>query len=286
MRSLQEFSYERAASYEDVDTFLRSHAADGHLLAGGTDLLVHMRSGRVSPRHVLDVNYVPGLDMVLETGDGSLRIGAAVRLTTIVNHKAVRTRCRALADGAETVGSAQIQNMGTLVGGVCNASPAADTAPALLVHEAVMNVRGYARRRRVSADEFFIGPGLTQLGPHEWVESIDIPPPQGGSRYVKLGRTTGVDIAIVGAAVAFSSQGVRVGLASVAPTPLRARRTETAMSMSSDELDWAAVEVAVAQEISPLSDVRASSEYRTAMVSECIRRAYAGAIEQTGVGSK
>jgi carbon-monoxide dehydrogenase medium subunit len=283
-RAVENFSYERASSCEDVDTFLRDHEHDGQLLAGGTDLLVQMRSGSVTPRYVLDVKYVPGLGEVHGTLDGSLRVGAAVRLTTIANHDAVRTRCRALAEGAETVGSAQIQNMGTLVGNVCNASPAADTVPALLAYDAAINVRSYRGKRHVSAEEFFVGPGLTQLAPHEWVESVEIPTADvDDSSYVKLGRTRGVDIAIVGAAVACSSRGVRVGLASVAPTPLRARRTEAALSVPPEEIDWRDVEAAIVGEVEPVSDVRASAEYRMAMACECTMRAYLRATNERGI---
>jgi carbon-monoxide dehydrogenase medium subunit len=278
MTANEHFTYERAGSCDDVDAFLAVHAEDGRLLAGGTDLLVQTRAGSVSPRHVLDVNYVEELSEVLMTEDGTIRIGAAVRLATIVRHEEVRRRCRALAQSAATVGSAQVQNMGTLVGNVCNASPAADTVPALLVHDAAVHVRSHAGKRRVAADEFFVGPGLTQLAPHEWVESIEIPSADAdGSSYVKLGRTRGVDIAIVGAAVACSRAGVRVGLASVAPTPLRARRTEAVMSLPPEEIDWLAVEAALAGEVSPLSDVRASADYRRAMTYQCIRRAFLGA---------
>jgi carbon-monoxide dehydrogenase medium subunit len=276
---MADFTYDRAESSEDVDAFLRDHEGEGWLLAGGTDLLVRMRSGDVRPRHVLDLNFVPAL-RELHVRDGRLRVGAAVRLTAIVEHEGVRRRCRALVDGAGTVGSVQIQNMGTLIGNVCNASPAADTAPALLAHDAVVNVRGHLGAREVPAEEFFRGPGVTALAPQEWVQSIDIAPARDAqSSYVKLGRTRGVDIAIVGAAVAVGDSQVTVALASVAPTPVRSRRAEEALSVPPDEIDWRAVEQALGEDIAPLTDIRASADYRSAMACECVRRAFANATE-------
>ncbi len=275
MKPLADFSYERAASAQEVDELLSAHPGDGQLLAGGTDLLVQMRSGRARPRHLIDVSRLRDSAEILELGDGTVRIGSAVRLAAVVEHPVICRRCRALAQGAATVGSAQIQNMATLVGNVCNASPAADTAPALLVHDAAVNIRSHRGARRMRVEEFFRGPGLTQLEPGEWVQSIDVPTAEiEESSYVKLGRTRGVDIAIVGAAVARAGSEVRIGLASVAPRPLRARQSEAALAAPAPEVDWRAVEESLEAELSPLDDVRASAEYRTAMALECVRRAH------------
>lgn len=280
MRPLPEFSYERATVARDVDAFLREHPEDGALLAGGTDLLVQMRSGRARPRHVLDVSGLAETSEIAELADGTLRFGCTVRLAALVRHPGVRRRCRALAQAAATVGSAQIQNMATLVGNVCNASPAADTVPALLAHAATVEIRGHRGTRSLRAEEFFLGPGAVALAPDEWVRCIEVPPGAAivGSSYVKLGRTRGVDIAVVGAAVARSGSGVRVGLASVGPTPLRARQTEAALAGGAPpdaaQVDWEAVQDAVDADISPMDDVRASADYRRAMAFECVRRAH------------
>jgi carbon-monoxide dehydrogenase medium subunit len=201
-------------------------------------------------------------------------------LAALVENDVIRRRWGALVAGAETVGSVQIQNTATLVGNICNASPAADTAPALLVHDAVVNVRGHLGTRRVPAERFFLAPRLTELAPHEWVQSIELAAAaEDRSSYVKLGRTRGVDIAIVGAAVASVGSKVAVALASVAPTPVRARRAEEILSAPAEEIDWHAAELALAEDTAPLTDIRASAEYRSAMVCECVRRALGTARE-------
>ena len=270
------FRYVQPHGLEDACRFLAGHAEDARALAGGTDLLVGLRRGTISAR------YLVGLGNLREPGDidpltgGGMRIGFRATLEETAAHPLIGNRYRALSEAAHTVGSVQIRNRGTVVGNICNASPAADTAPALLVFEAAVNIRGAEGRRTVPLEEFFLGPARTALGPGELVESIDLPPAgsPSASCYLKLGRTRGVDLAVVGVSVCMAADGeTRVALASVAPTPMRARAAEEilASGTGSGALEDAAR--AAADEISPVSDVRASAAYRRAMARVLFKRA-------------
>ena len=206
--------------------------------------------------------------------DRRLRVGATTQLWQLESNPVVRTRFAALRDGVRCVGSLQIQNRATLAGNVCNASPAADTAPALLLYDAVVGIRSAAGRRQLPVSDFWRGPGATALAPDEWVEHVTLvdPGPQ-GSGYVKLGRTRGVDLALVGVAALVSDSDVRVACASLAPTARRLAAVE-ALLASSPAVDDDALDQVLASEISPITDIRASARYRLAMARVCVRRAH------------
>lgn len=267
---MPELGYYRPETTEDVSTLLQQHQA--RPFAGATDLLVQMRGGLDHAPSIVDLNTLPELDEIRPAADGSLVIGATVRLSR-VSSDTLCARYPALIEGAATVGSVQVRNRATLVGNVCNGSPAADTAPALLVYDARVSLRSSRGRRELPVESFWRGPGQTALEPGEWVESITLPPPdRHGGCYLKLGRTLGMGCAIVGVAAYVSSSEVRIGLASVAPTPLRARRVETEIEGPEGEL-LPRVTQALQDLISPITDLRASEEYRRAMTVVLLERA-------------
>lgn len=265
---------------DEVDEAMSAGGSSTVLLAGGTDLLVHMRSGLSKASVVVDINYVSALTDISELQDGRVRIGAVARLSDVARHPLVRDRYHALAEAALTVGSPQIQNRATLAGNACNASPAADTSPCLLVHQAVMNVRSKNGTRTIDAVDFWKSPGKTALRTNEWIESIDLPAESNhGSSYVKLGRTRGVDLALVGAAAVVSESTALVAFASVAPTPCRAPFTESVIHGATIP-DWDRVNAALARDLTPIDDLRASARYRAAMAQVCVRRALELAISR------
>ena len=221
---MRAFSYERPAHLDDAVALLAAHGPDGaRVLAGGTDLIIRLRDGTVRPQVVVDVKRIAELDgTIREVGD-ILRIGARTTMTDIAADARIRRSYTALAEGAAVVGSVQIRNRATLAGNICNASPAADTSPALLVFGAVVVIAGPGGERRVALDAFFVRSGVTTLAPGELVVAIELPIPAiaRGSTHVRRTRRRGHDLASVTLACSVSADGVtRVAYGSLGPRPL------------------------------------------------------------------
>jgi carbon-monoxide dehydrogenase medium subunit len=279
---LPEFDYIRAQSIEHVSELLKK-GKDARLLLGGTDVFVQMRDGAISSPLLIDVKHLPGLGAIRRNSDGSMQIGAAVTLNTIAANADVVKSFAPLAEAARSVGSYQLRSRATMGGNLCNASPAADTAPSALVLEAVLVARGPKEERRIPAREFFSGPGQNAMKTGEFLTSIEVPPPPKGSsgRYLKLGRNAQGDLAIVGVAVlgyadkgASSGYRFRMALSSVAPTPIRVPEAEQVLETEKvSEQTIAAAADAARRAARPIDDVRASASYRSAMVEVFARRA-------------
>jgi carbon-monoxide dehydrogenase medium subunit len=242
------------------------------VLAGGTDLLVDLKTGRVSAEALVDIGAIRELRGVEDLGD-RIRIGAATRLQEIVESDVVARELPLLRNAVESMGSWQIRNLATVGGNLCNASPAADTAPPLLAYEAELVIVGPRGTRVVPITKFFTGYRRTALGEGEILKEIVIGKRAwSGWSYIKLGRRSSFTLSIVSVAVLTSTRGgvledVRIALGSVAPTPIRAYRAEEYLrgrEVSLEVLERAA-EIA-REEVSPIDDVRASAWYRREMV--------------------
>ena len=166
---MRAFAYERPTTLADAVALLAEHGPEARLLAGGTDLIIRLRDGSIRPRVVVDLKRIAELDGAIREGDGRLTIGARTVMTDIAADARIRRDYQALAEAAAVVGSVQIRNRATLAGNICNASPAADTAPALLVYGAVVVAAGPAGTRRIPIDEFFVRSGVTTLARGELV---------------------------------------------------------------------------------------------------------------------
>src|SRR5438132_2566262 len=177
LMSSKSFQYVRPDTVDEVVALLGAHGPAARLLAGGTDLLVRFRLGHVRPAIVIDLKRADGLSDRITEADASLRVGARVVMADLIADERIRRHFPALVEAARVVGSVQIRNRATLAGNICNASPAADTAPALLVYGATVNLAGAGGRRHVPIADFFVGPGRTVIGTGELVESIDLPIP-------------------------------------------------------------------------------------------------------------
>ena len=272
------YIYWRAQNATEVDALLSAHGSAASILAGGTDLLVQVRDRTTNPRYVVDISDLSELSNIETNGKG-MRIGAACPLWRVIETAMVRERFAALREAARCVGSVQIQNRATVVGNICNASPAADTAPALLIYDAVVGVRSSRGRRRIPLSEFWLGPRRTGLDVGEWVEYVEVRDAgHHGSCYIKLGRTRGIDLALVGVAVLAAGDGFRLAYAAVAPTVRRAIVTESLLdpSRGADQI-WESVARSLATEIDPIDDVRASAQYRSSMALVCTKRGIATA---------
>ncbi|MCZ6620972.1 MAG: xanthine dehydrogenase family protein subunit M [Deltaproteobacteria bacterium] len=256
-----------------------SESPKARVIAGGTDLMVGMREGHVHPTRLVDITRIQEL-IGISTQNGSLRIGAATKIDEILHHPTVRSEYPALVDAGQLLGGWQIQNMATLAGNLCNASPAAEMSGPLLVLDAEVEVIGPSGERRIPLGEFWTGPGKTVLEPAEILTTIVIPGKVSGrlSAYQRVDIRHSVDIALVSSAVGVElSEGkvqlARIALGAVAPTVIRVTEAEAYLqgrTLSEEVLDK--VEDLAEAAAVPITDVRASAEYRSAMAGVLARR--------------
>ena len=288
---MRPFAYARPASLVEASGLLAAHPDGGaRLLAGGTDLIIRLRDGTFRPQVVVDVKRIAELDRQIDRVDGRVRFGALTTMTDIAADDAVRRDYPALAEAALYVGSVQIRNRATLAGNVCNASPAADTAPALLVYDAEVVAVGPGGRRRIGLADFFVRSGVTTLAPDELVESIELPVPAGarGSVHLRRTRRRGHDLASVTLACAVSPDGVtRIAYGSVGPRPVLLADTSGLLADSRvPDADKAARLSQLFGDASPSpTSMRASPEYRLAMLRVLGLRGVASAIERLAAAS-
>jgi len=286
---MRAFAYERPVSLGDATALLVAHGLDARPLAGGTDLIIRLRDGSMLPRVVIDLKGIAELDGEIRDGGDRLVIGALTTMTDIAADERIRRDFTALAEAAAVVGSVQIRNRATLAGNVCNASPAADTAPALLVYDSVIVATGAAGSRRIPIDEFFVKSGVTTLERDELVTSIELPVPatRQGSVHVRRTRRRGHDLASVTLTCAVYADGrTRLAYGSLGPRPL----------LVSDETGLLADRTAPDLEKMQLLDVmlagaspsprsmRASPAYRLAMLHVLGLRAIHTAIVRLASG--
>ena len=274
------FGYARPTSLADALAMLATEP-DARPLMGGTDLLVAVRKGSSRPPLVVDLKGVPELAASIEERGGSLRITAATVLSRVAADERVRALFPALVEAADVVGSIQIRNRATLAGNLCNASPAADTATPLIAYGATLELTGIGGVRHLPVADFLIGPGQTALEPGELVSAVEVPVPAGpaGSAFARMTRRRGVDLATVNLACAIGADGVtRFGLGAVGPRPFAA--IDSTGLLAADDADPTTVDEALRQltaPAAPISNVRASREYREAMLLVLARRAAAEA---------
>lgn len=274
------FAYHRPATVEEACRIL-AREPGAAVLAGGTDLMVHVRQpwrGRRPPA-VVNVKRIAGLDAI-GVADSVVRLGALTSLAVLIEHPVIRAEYPVLPFAARYMGSPAIRNLATVGGNLCNASPAADLPPVLLVLDAEVGVAGPAGERRVPLERFFLGPGRTVLAPDELLIWIEIPRrrPPWVVRYERLDVRRAMDIAIAAVALAVGPDGpggpeARVALCAVAPTPLRVRDAEAVLAAEglADGAIVRAAELAMAA-ARPVDDVRATAEYRRDMVGVLVRR--------------
>ncbi|MCS7282780.1 MAG: FAD binding domain-containing protein [Anaerolineae bacterium] len=265
---VHEFDYLEPTSVEEAVDLLARYGPEARVLAGGTDLIVQMKMERLAPQYLVSIGRVPGLEGI-SVQDGRTRIGARTSIRSLRNDPWVRACYPVLAEACASFSTTQVQVMGTLGGNLGNASPASDTAPALIVYGAEAVVQGPKGTRRVSVEEFFVGPGRSVLEPGELLTAVELPPPRPGTggAFLKVSRVA-ADLAKVNAAVVLVRDGDRVADArlafgAVAPTPLRARKAEAVLigQRFSEEVVAEAARIA-SEEIRPIDDVRSSAWYR------------------------
>jgi CO/xanthine dehydrogenase FAD-binding subunit len=273
------FHYHRPATLGEALELLAGAGLARRPIAYGSDLLVWTKTGTRRSDDVVDLTGIPDL-LRIEEIDGDLVIGAGARLADLGRHPLVRERCPVLAKSVAVMGSVQLREGASLGGNVCTASPAGDTAPALLVSEARMLVTSTKGTRDVATHDFYTGPGTTVVGPGEVLTAVAIPrlPPGAVGTFRKGSRRAAVDLALVSVAgVAFpdaaapSGVALRLALGAVAPTPVRAVPAEdlvrsAGLPESPDDELGCTFAAATRSAARPIDDVRATAAYRLELV--------------------
>lgn len=286
---MRPFDYHAPTTLDEVVALLRRCDGRASVLAGGTDLLVEIKESMRKPAHLVNLKRVPGLDRLAYDPNDGLHVGALVKVRDLETSPDVQRHYAGLWQAARELGSIQVRCRATLAGNVCRASPSADTLPPLVADAGVVHLHGPDGARRVDAEAFFTGPGRTVLSPDEVVTAFTLPAPPArtGKSYIKHGRRKAMELATVGVAVTLSLaddgavDDVRIVLGAVAPTPIRARRAEEMLrgERTSPGLLEVVARTAMS-ESKPISDVRASAEYRRRMVGVLTKRAVEQALER------
>jgi CO/xanthine dehydrogenase FAD-binding subunit len=280
---LPEFDYIHLDSLQEASKFLAEHAGDALPFLGGTDIFVRMRDGFWKGKYLVDVKGLDGSDQIVFDPSKGLKLGAAVNMNRVVSSPDVQKHYPLLAEAARTVASYQLRTRATIVGNLCNASPAGDTTGACMVYDGVLEVHGPSGFRQEPLSTFFLGPGKTVLKPGDIVTAIQfpIPPPNHAGRYLKLNRNKLGDLSIVGVTVlGYPDNKIpsgflfRIALASVAPIPLVATQAENILADNKiDKTIIASAAQATMEACAPIDDVRGSARYRKLMVRNLTKQA-------------
>jgi CO/xanthine dehydrogenase FAD-binding subunit len=286
-RRLPKFDYLAPNTIDEALSTLSQYKGRAKVMAGGTDILPKLKEREIkAPEYIIDLKGIPDLDYIKYDEVGGLSIGALATIHAVETSPIIQERFGVLFQAAESMASTQVRNRGTLAGNLCNAVPSADTAPALLTLEASLKLISQKGERTVNVKDFFTGPNETVLTDEEILREIHVPnlPPRSRGRYLKLTPRRSMDLAVVGVAVVVVAEDgicndIRIALGAVAPTPIRARQAENMIrgQKLSDEVIEGAARIA-AEECRPISDHRASAEYRTEMVKVLTKRAIQQAI--------
>lgn len=277
MTITQDLAYVKAASLDDAVAALVDAGPGARVLAGGTDLIGWVRDDLVAPGLVVDLKGVPGLAAITAVDDRHIELGALVTFSDLLHSALVRDRAPVLVEMAHLMASVGIRNRATVVGNLCSAVPCADAAPVLLTYEAELTVVGPDGRRTVPVGEWFRGPRATALGPAEIATAVTVslPSERHAGAFAKLARYDGEDLAQANLAVlALGDRTYRIAFGAVAPTPVRVPSTEAVLAgQTIDDRSVADAAAVVLDEIAPITDLRATREYRERMCLVMLDRA-------------
>lgn len=287
---MQAFDYRAPDSLGEALALLASHPGQARPLAGGTDLIPQMREGRRQADLVIDLKRIPELTAVTFDPETGLTLGAAAACFEVCHHPLVRLHYPGLVDGVHVIGAVQIQFRATVGGNLCNASPAADSIPALIAHGAACVIAGPGGTRTVPVEAFCTAPGRTVLGPGELLVAVHVPPPPArfGAHYLRFIPRQEMDIAVVGAAAAvtLTADGqhfaaARVALGAVAATPLLIPEAGAYLTGRPVQAEAVAEAARLAQAAArPIDDMRGTAVFRRHLSAVLTRRALEGAIER------
>jgi CO/xanthine dehydrogenase FAD-binding subunit len=290
---MQAFDYVSAQSVEQVVSLLSLHGENARVLNGGTDLIVQLRAGARQASLLVDIKAIPEVNQLTYDPVLGLSIGAAVSCWSLCSHPAVVEYYPGLVEAVELIGGVQIQSRATVGGNLCNASPAADSIPALIVHQATCMIAGLSGLREIAVEDFCLGPGQTALQLGEFLVALRLPPPQVGfgAGYLRFTPRSEMDIAVAGAgaAVVLGAGGAvfesaRIALGAVASVPLFV--PEAGAALQGQLVSTAALLQAaqIAQQAArPITDLRGTSAQRKRLCLVLVRRALERAVERAKI---
>jgi len=281
-------TYASPTTANEAIALLAGASGQAKLLAGGTDLLVQLRSGRARPDLIVDTKRIPGIIGIREE-NGEFIIGAATPGAVIEAHPRLKQVWPGVVEAMDLIGSTQIQGRASLVGNLCNASPAADSVPAMIAAGAVAVILGSKGRREAPVEAIVVGPGRTSLAKDEFILEIRLPkpPPRTGDAYLRFIPRTEMDIAVVGCGVCVTldAAGVctaaKVSLGAVAPTQLVVKdATHALIGHTLDDATLSRLDAAARAICKPITDKRGTIEYRTKVAGVLARRTAAIAFQR------
>jgi len=279
---INEFAYFKPATMQQALKLLAKYK-NSAILAGGTDLLNLLKDGSAQPEAVIDVKGLAGLRKIT-FAKGRLQIGTLVTFSELIEAETVKRYFPLIVETARTVGSTGIRNRATMAGNICSAVPCLDSGPLLLAYDAIVSVVSTAGKREIPIAKWFLGARKTGLKPGEMVSGITVPLPEAkhAGCFIKLGRYAGEDLAQASIlTMALAGNRYRVAFGSVAPFPFRATRIETLLN--GKELDaqlLAEAKDLVVAQISPITDLRASKEYRLHICRVMLERSLQASVER------
>lgn len=276
---MRKFEYFEPKSLSEVFNILNTYRRDARILAGGTDLLVRLKRKEWSAKCIVNIKKIPELKYIHET-NSELTIGPLVTIAQIASSPIVKKCYPILVETALKMASPQIRNIATVVGNICNSSPAADMALPLLCLDAKIRIQSAHSRREANIGDFFTAPGKSILEPNEVVTEIAIPMKMESYKgvFLKYEVRKAIDIAVVGVAIILrmnqkTIDDIRIALGAVAPTPIRATKAEAVLKKTSpDSALINKASVLASQEAIPIDDVRSSKDYRSEMIKVLVRR--------------
>ncbi len=287
---LPNFNYHDPGKLSDALALKAEHLANAKCLAGGTDLLVHLKKKLAKADHLINLSTIDDLCRITQDDD-SVTIGACVTMAQLCASKIISTRFGALKSGARNLGNHLIRNRATIGGNVCNASPAGDSLCALLVYDAKVLLAAKDHQKEIPVDKFFTGPGSTQIQEDEILTGfkLSIPDKNSGAHYIQLGKRKSSEINVVNVASFLQYDpdtnkvaAARIALGSVAPTPIRARNAETILkdAPAEESVFYEAAEAARKKDCKPINDFRGTAAYRQAMIGVLTLRTLKASFEQ------
>ena len=283
------FEYLKPRSVHDALSSLEKMGEEAKVIAGGTEMVIYLKSRQISPKYLVDIGDLKELEFIKED-DEFLRVGPLTTHHALEKASLIQKRTCVLGEAASQIGTVQVRNMGTIGGNLVNASPAADTATPLLALRANLKLMSISGERVVPIEGFFVDVKKTILQGNDLLTEIQVPnqPPKTGAAFMKVGRRAAHDLSIVNVATAITvdegvCKDVRIALGSVAPTPIRAKKAEGFLKEKT--LEKATIKKAseiASEEIRPISDVRASTCYRKEISKVLVRLTIQKAIERIG----
>jgi CO/xanthine dehydrogenase FAD-binding subunit len=280
---MRDFEYFEPASVKEAVSLLAKYRTEAKVWAGGTDLAVNLKHDVIRPKYIVNIGAIPKLAYIDFDHGKELRIGALTTMRALIESAELRKACPVIPQAVSQLGNPTIRNVATLGGNLCNASPAADSAPVLIGLSAKVKVAGPDGGRVIPLEDFFSGPHSNVLKAGEIVTEIQVPIPPANTRgiYLKYGGRGVADLAIVGVAIIANIEAkskvcndIKIVLGSVAPTPMRAKKAEE--SIKGQAITPALIDKIAqiaASEARPITDVRASAGYRKTLVNVYVKRA-------------